>query len=92
MDLLNRYYLYLLALGYTVHSTKHTQNSITNYVDAVDNVANWEQKTIDELARDIDSVIPLYSKGGAKYSQVSKNNTRTLQGLIHFKEFVEKKL
>lgn len=92
MDLLSRYYLYLFALGFTVHSTKNRNNSINAYVAAVTTVADWESKTVDELAKDIDSIIPLYSKGGAKFSKFSKNNARIEQGLIHFKEFLDKKL
>lgn len=92
MDLLNRYYLYLLALGYEVHSTKSNNNSISAYVEAVKTVADWEGLSIDDLVEQIDSIISQYKKGGARHSLVSKSNARIENGLIHFKEFLEKKI
>lgn len=92
MDLLNRYYLYLLALGYEVHSTRSNNNSISAYVEAVKTVADWEGLSIDDLVKQIDRVILLYKQGGAKHSLVSNSKGRIENGLIHFKEFLEKKI
>ncbi len=89
MDLLNRYYLYLLALGYTVHSVADKSNTITNYVDAVSTIAGWEGISVEELAKNIASIYPKYDKGGAKDTTLINDNNRTYNGIKHFKKFIE---
>ncbi len=89
MDLLNRYHLYLYTLGYSIKSVKDNHCSITDYVNAVEEIAELEDKTVEELASDIDKIFQQYDKGGEKNHLISQdNNNRTLNGLEHFKEFV----
>ncbi|MBR5966622.1 MAG: hypothetical protein IK015_10955 [Treponema sp.] len=89
MDLLSRYHLYLYALGYKIDSVNDKHCSITDYVNAVHEVASLESVTVEELADNIDFVFDLYKKGGEKNYLLSQNNNgRTLNGLEHFKEFI----
>ncbi len=88
MDLLNRYHLYLYSLGYKIQSINDNHCSITDYINAVEEVANLENKTIDELAKDIEFICNQYCKDGEKFSRLPQNNSRTIMGLEHFKEFI----
>ena len=89
MDLLNRYYLYLLALGYTVRSVADKSNTITNYVDGVSTISEWEGITVEELAKNIKTIYPKYGKGGVKDTTLINDNNRTYNGIKHFKKFIE---
>ena len=89
MDLLNRYHLYLYSLGYKIQSVDDNHSSITDYVNAVEYIAQKENKTIEELAENITPVFLQYDNNGEKHNLLPQdNNNRTLNGLKHFKEFI----
>ncbi len=90
MDLLNRYHLYLYALGYKIESVNDTHCSITDYVNAVIKISEWETKSVEELAENIEIIFQQYDKDGEKHSKLPDNDDgRTFNGLKHFKEFIE---
>lgn len=89
MDLLNRYHLYLYSLGYKIQSIDDNHCSITDYINAVEYIAQQENTSVEYLAENINTIFEQYSKSGEKHSQLSQDdNNRTLKGLEHFKEFV----
>lgn len=89
MDLLNRYHLYLYSLGYSIKDITDNHCSITDYVNAVEYIAQKENKTVNELANVIGAVYSQYDECGEKHNLLSQDdNNRTLNGLKHFKEFI----
>ena len=89
MDLLNRYHLYLYSLGYKIQSVDDNHSSITDYINAVEYIAQKENKTIEELAENITTVFLQYDDNGEKHNLLPQdNNNRILNGLKHFKEFI----
>ncbi len=87
MDLINRFHLYLYSLGYEVKSVYNKNNTITDYVNAVLDIAKKEKMTVDALAKGINTVAPQY-ESGAKSATIPQNNKRTISGLNHFKDFI----
>ena len=84
MDLLSRYHLYLYALGYNIKSINDNSCSINDYVNAVKKIAEKENKTIDDLAKNIDYIFAQYDKGSEKYSEFENDKDRTRNGIKHF--------
>ena len=80
MDLLNRYHLYLYSLGYSIKSVNDKHCSITDYINAVEYIAEKENKSIEELANNIDIIFQQYDYSGEKHNQLPQNNNdRTFQ-------------
>lgn len=88
MDLLNRYHLYLYALGYKIQSVDDNHCSITDYVNAVEYISEQEKITVEELSDKIDFIFQQYDKNGPKNNCLPQDNNRTLNGIKHFKEFI----
>lgn len=103
MDYLNRYFLYLLALGYSTSGNISEDNTtITNYVDAMNDIANLENfKSAEDFLKqfkDLKSLKTAIAKIDAEYSDTSNPKSqklpqddkhRTLKGLNHFAEFIK---
>ncbi|MBR6296423.1 MAG: hypothetical protein IKR40_08110 [Treponema sp.] len=90
INLLNRYHLYLYSLGYEIKKINDNHCTITDYTDAVQVICDLEHKNVEELAKCVSEIFSDYDKGGSKNSLLSQsNNNRTLNGLRHFKEFIE---
>ena len=88
MDLLNRYHLYLYSLGYKINSINDNHCTITDYINSIKTISKIENKTVENLASEIEEIFQEYKEGGKKHNKLPQNNNRTLKGLEHFKEFI----
>lgn len=100
MGYLERYFLYLLSLGYsTSNNIKKTNTTISNYVDAIDDIAKLEgyqsgedmiatYHTISDLSDAMQTLFIEYSDVNKKGNLLPSNNKRTVNGLKHFSEFL----
>ena len=103
MGYLDRFFLYLLALGYSTAGYISEENTtISNYENAIDTIAKLEGwpsaedfvnsfKDLESLTKSVAKLKDEYTDSANPKSKLisSKEHTRTISGLSRFSEFLE---
>ena len=80
---------YLIKAGYKIETDDGDPSTVYSYINAIKNhVLENEGISWSDLKNDIDNIVKIYGKGGAKELIGAKSNSTVINALMRFKEFV----
>ena len=81
------FYAYLVAKGYKEYAPCGRKSTVYSYCNRIDLISDLEGMTWEELATNIDSVLPKYDVGGPHEDIGKKSNRTGINALRAFAEF-----
>lgn len=79
---------WLILNGYKEKTPKNQPSTVYNYTLSIENVLKWEHIDIGNLAKNINSIIKIYDKGGIKKSVGDEKHGTVISSLKCFKIYV----
>lgn len=79
---------WLINKGYAQYTANRKPSTVYDYMTGVLYVCKWEQKSIDELADNISSILPKYVNGGEYFVRGRMRSRSVRCGLKAFDKFI----
>ena len=79
---------YLIASGYSIETPTGKPSVVQSYIRAVNKIMKNEGLTWNSLKTNIDVIVALYGKGGAKESEGLEQHETYINALRRFEDFV----
>ena len=79
---------YLIASGYSIETPTGSPSVVQSYIRAVNKIMKNEGLTWDSLKTNIDVIVALYGKGGAKELEGLEQHATYINALRRFEDFV----
>lgn len=81
------FYEFLIQKGYKEYAPCGRKSTVYSYCNRIDLVCGIEKMTWEELAKNIDAVLPKFDVGGAYEDIGNKSNRTCINALKAFEEF-----
>ncbi|MFA6808376.1 MAG: hypothetical protein WCR27_05235 [Eubacteriales bacterium] len=79
---------YLINNGYKQTTPSGNPSTVYNYIKRIDNICEWENITWEQLANNIQIILPQYDIEGIKEDLGKKSHSSVINALRRFSEFV----
>ena len=79
---------YLVSCGYTELTPSGNPSTVYDYCRRIETVAREEGMSWEELAENMDEVLPQYDDGGCRQQLGRKSHRAVINALKRFSEFV----
>lgn len=79
---------YLISKGYKQTTPSGNPSTVYDYIKRVDKICQWEDVSWQQLANDIDEILPQYDIGGKKEDLGKKSHNAVINALRRFSEFI----
>jgi len=84
-----RFYQYLVEKGYTEYAPSGRKSTVYSYCNRINLVCEMEHMTWEQLADNIENIIPKYDTGGIHEDIGIKSKRTCINALKAFAEFVK---
>lgn len=92
MNMEEKFKEYLISKGYKQIIPSGNPSTVYDYTKRINKVCEWENSTWEQLASDIQIILPLYDVGGKKEDLGRKSHNSAINALRRFSEFVKSSL
>lgn len=89
MTILDDFQQWLKSKGYTELTEKGNPSTVYDYAKRVENVCKNENISLEELIKNIDTIVTKYNLGGEKEEAGQASHAAVINALKRFKEFLE---
>lgn len=79
---------YLIKKGYKQITPSGNPSTVYDYIKRIDKVCEWENMTWQQLANNIQEILPQYDTGGKKENLGKQSHNSVINALRRFSEFL----
>lgn len=88
----NEFKAFLIEKGYKEYTKSGFPSTVYDYLGRIEKICMWEGMSWQELAGDVDRLIPMYDIGGEKERLGNISHRAVINALKRYKEFVVKNI
>lgn len=88
MTTIDKFEGWLIGKGHPVKTPSGLKSTTPDYIGRVKKVAKEESLSIEELAQNIDVILPQYLPGGSKEDEGYKSHKAVSSALQKFRDFI----